>query len=91
MTALRQTSLLALEQFRPKLPRAQRAVYDQLCDADPAEGMTDGELKHALGWEINRITPRRGELVKATMVEVACVRTCKANGTKATAWRIRRD
>ena len=89
--SIQQTSLFALEQFRPKIPRAQRAVYDHLRDADPVDGMTDGELKHALGWEINRITPRRGELVKAGMVEACRIRKCKANGTMAKAWRVKRD
>jgi len=85
MTALRQTSLLALEQFRPKYPRAQRAVYDHEHD-----DMTDGELKHALGWEINRVTPRRGELVKAKMVEACGTRICKVvRGTLSTKWRIK--
>ena len=42
--SVQQTSLFALEQYRPKIPRAQRAVYDHLLDADPVDGMTDGEL-----------------------------------------------
>lgn len=59
------TSLTAYYSITPEqLARSQKAVYDALLQG-PA---TDKQLTQRLGWTINRLTPRRGELVDMGLV-----------------------
>lgn len=85
MSAVQQTSLFAFEEIQPKIGKKQKAVRDMLAlHAD----MTDKELAYALGWEINTVTPRRGELVKAGFVVWAQTRPCKRTSKRAHAWKV---
>ncbi len=63
------TSLDAYLGLTPKhLQHAQAVVYDTIARLGEA---TDKEIADALGWTINRVTPRRGEL--QAMYRVRCV------------------
>lgn len=50
---------------------------------------TNKELARALEWEINTVTPRTNELVKALIVEEVARRPCKITGRMAIVWAIR--
>lgn len=58
---LQDTTLDAYNSIREHLNEKQRKVRYVLQKFGP---MTDKQIADALGWEINRVTPRRGELDK---------------------------
>ena len=63
------TSLDAFLHLTPThLCNAQKAVYLTICRMGEA---TDKEIADILGWPINRVTPRRGELDK--MERIRCI------------------
>ena len=81
---IQDTSLLAFKQdVQPTLGERQRQVLTALGD----QSLTNNELAHALGWEINRVTPRMNELVKLGKVELDKRRPCRITGRTAIAWR----
>jgi len=86
MNALQTTSLFAYQQIKQTLGERQRAVLDELAKHTD---MTNGELAAALGWSINRVTPRTNELVKQGRVAEACRRADKVTGRTCIAWRIK--
>jgi predicted ArsR family transcriptional regulator len=55
------TSTAAYDSIRELLNEKQRVVRSALKRCGP---MTDKQIADFLGWEINRVTPRRGELGK---------------------------
>ncbi len=57
---VRQTSIDAYKAILPSLSNRQKEVFEVL--AKHPEGLTDQELADKLGWPINEVTPRRGEL-----------------------------
>jgi len=62
------TSLQAYNtQVLPKLGKKQSAVY-RIFRNVPRPDFTDKELGQILGWPINEITPRRGELKKKGLI-----------------------
>ena len=46
-------------------------------------GLTNMELAEMMGWSINRITPRIGELRNLGYVREFCVRKCRITGSNA--------
>lgn len=76
------TSLSALREMKHVLGARQKAVYQML----EAGKMTDKQIAETLGWPINEITPRRGELVKMGLVRKAGV--IKQDGRSAILWEI---
>jgi predicted transcriptional regulator len=81
--SVQQTSLLALKTITDsgKLPESRRAVFE-LIKANP--GICDKEIAVKLGWSINRVTPRRNELLKGDYIEAIAYKTL--HGFKQTAW-----
>lgn len=85
-THVQSTSLFTYRnEVLPTLGARQKSVMDELAKC---ENMTNGELAVALGWQINRVTPRTNELVKAGRVVEACRRSCRVTGRRCIAWRI---
>jgi hypothetical protein len=74
----------AYEAVKPKRLTKQEIVWRMLRHEGDA---TDRELAARLGWPINTITPRRGELVAAG--RVVAVRETKDQGTgvRVVVWR----
>ena len=65
---IRQTSLEAYERLRYEvngLGKRQQAVYELLRKKSP---LTDRQISRLLGWPINTVTPRRGELLKKGVI-----------------------
>lgn len=58
---IQQTSLFAWHEIQPRISASQQSVLDVIRE-NP--GVTDKDIAKMLGWEINRVTPRRGELEK---------------------------
>lgn len=81
-TAIQQTSLFAFNKLQRVLGARQKAVYHALQLAS----MTDKQIANYLGWEINVVTPRRGELVKMGMVRKAGI--VNQNGRSAISWEV---
>lgn len=79
------TSQLAFAEIRPKIGGRQALVLKVLGKNPP---MTNRELKEVLGWDINTVTPRVNELVKAGLVEFVERRPCKITGRSAIAWTV---
>lgn len=69
------TSRNAYEKVFPKITRSQKEVLDVI-RAHP-EGLTNAEMGHYLGRDINRVTPRRNELVKMGLLVDLGVRVCR--------------
>jgi len=79
---MRDTSLAALE----TVSIADRQ-FDVLRAIRELGQCTDEEIRHRLGWKINCVTPRRGELVKLGQVE-ECGKKLGPTGRSAIVWRI---
>lgn len=80
------TSLFSYMNFvKPNLGDRQREVYDAARMMN--RSFTDKELAKFMGWEINSITPRRGELVKKGLLQKAG--TVIQNGRPAILWEVK--
>lgn len=62
---MRNTSLMAWTEISPKLGEKQKIVYGIIEKHQP---ITDKNIANILGWSINCVTPRRGELEKLGLV-----------------------
>ena len=72
LTNLQETSLSVYRtEVQPKLGEKQAVV---LAAFTPRNGMTDAELQEVIGWPINCLTNRRGELVKKNLLREHCRR-----------------
>lgn len=79
---MQQTSLQAYgELSNKKLSERQQAVYRAIIIYQPC---TDKDIAFRLGWEINKVTPRRGELVNTDFV--IPYKTIVQDGRKAVTW-----
>ena len=86
--AMQETSLDAWHEIQPRLAQSQARVY-ALIAAATRQGMdmTNMEVARALGWSINRVTPRVKELRDDGHVYLWRVRRCGVTGRRAMAWR----
>ncbi|HEY2470909.1 MAG TPA: winged helix-turn-helix domain-containing protein [Terracidiphilus sp.] len=75
------TSLWAYNLATQNLGAKQKQILDALRMFSDA---TNAEIARRLGWPIDRVTPRMGELRKQGLVLQSAGRTCKATG--GTAW-----
>ena len=76
---IQQTSLncyLELLNNNVVLAQSQQIVYNLIKQHN---NITDSEISVLLGWGINRVTPRRYELVKANKVVQDTIRECLCN------------
>lgn len=79
----RDTSLEAYKELT-RLNYKQKRVFEIIQKRQPC---TDQQISEALGWPINRVTPRRGELErKGIVVSAGKVKT--SSGRRAHAWRL---
>jgi hypothetical protein len=78
---IQDTSRLAFERVQPKITRSQKEVLN-IIRAHP-EGLTDAEINYYLGWTINRVTPRRGELEKMGKIVREKARICRVTHSSA--------
>jgi hypothetical protein len=78
------TSLHAYALATQNLGKKQKEVLDTLRFFPDA---TNAEIAARLGWPINRVTPRMGELRTQGLVLEAGKRMCKMTGGTAHAWR----
>jgi predicted ArsR family transcriptional regulator len=85
---IRDTSLMAYRDLQTtnKLSVNRKAVLDVLLASDLP--LTDKEIAARLGWAINRVTGRRGELVAVGLVEKAG--KILRGRTPETLWRVAR-
>lgn len=80
-----ETSKIAyIGEILPTLGERQQTVLKALTSVPDA---THRELKEMLGWEINTVTPRVGELVNLGHVEEAGKRQCRITKRMVIAWR----
>lgn len=77
-----QNSLFAYRILEPKLNDRQREVYDAMRMMN--RKFTDNDLADFLGWKINCITNRRGELLKKRLIRKSG--DVIQNGRKASLW-----
>ena len=83
---VRQTSKeVYFNEVEPKLGEKQTQVLVALKTA--RRPINDRELADYLGWPINTITNRRGELVEQKLVELACVDVYPKTNRKVSYWR----
>ena len=81
---IRDTSLEAYESL-DKLNHKQKMVFDIIKNKQPC---TDQQIAAYLGWPINRVTPRRGELEKGGVI-VDAGKVMTASGRRAHCWRVK--
>ncbi len=80
------TSLEAyINKVLPSLSEKRTKVLSIYFD-NPEESFTNAEVSQILGWMINRVTPRRHELVRFRILEKKQKRECRVTGN--TAWAI---
>ena len=82
---IQHTSVEALRRVSPKISKSQQAVLDVM-RAYP-EGLTDAEINHYLQWTINRVTPRRGELLDKGLIVYGRTRECRKTHSHAKAYK----
>lgn len=79
-----QTSMLAyFENVKPSLNKKQKLVLEALEEIQPANNK---QIAEHLGWPINTITPRVGELRKKQQVVPAYIAR-DISGRKCTYWK----
>lgn len=90
-----QTSLSSYKVFlqeaqiaKPKLHPKQEIMLSAFKKANCR--ITDRDLAKFLGWSINTVTPRRGELVKLNLVEEAGLTFDYETNRRAMTWRLKR-
>jgi hypothetical protein len=81
---IQDTSLHAYELLTQNLTDRQKEVLDRL---RYFPDVTNMELAVSLGWTVNRITGRVGELRKLGLVLDAGKRPCKITGGTSHAWK----
>lgn len=82
---IQDTSSEAFRKAGPHISKSQDAVL-KIIRAHP-EGLTDAEINHYLNWTINRVTPRRNELVKMGLIYNAGRRECRKTHSTAHAYK----
>lgn len=82
---IQDTSLLSWIELQPSLGKRQAEVYHALQALGNA---SDKELARHLNWSINRVTPRRGELLRKDLIEFAYVTF--RNGAHEMTWQIKK-
>lgn len=80
---MRDTSLEAYQQLT-KVNEKQKLVLETIKKIYPC---TDQDIATHLGWPINRVTPRRGELEKLNLIE-SDGKKKTPSGRSAHTWRI---
>lgn len=81
-----QCSLPAYNQAKKRIDYTRQAV---LLAIKSLGRCTDKQIATKLGWEINKVTPRRGELVTAGQVESAFKARDLESGVTVNYWQIR--
>jgi len=81
-----ETSLLAYEKVRPKLPKRRNQVLTALKELNYA---TNSMIAEHLGWSINRVTPRVFELRQLNLVTISHISWCPVTKNKAKYWKIK--
>jgi DNA-binding MarR family transcriptional regulator len=81
---MRDTSLKAYQQLTHLSDKQQTVLVYIHGHPDT----TDKEIAQSLGWEINRVTPRRGELENLGLI-VSSGYLVQANKRRAHTWRIK--
>lgn len=84
LTHYNENSLFAFLNVQPKLSDRQREVYEAMRMMNRA--FTDKDLAHYMNFEINRITPRRGEIAKKGLIRK--VGNIIQEGRSATLWEV---
>ena len=81
--AVQDTSLEAWMAVEPSLGSRQQAVLDTIALLKLATNM---EISKALGWSINRVTPRVKELRDRGYVSCAGRKQCEITGREVLSW-----
>ena len=82
------TKLEAWQRIQPSLGEKQQAVYALIREATQnGFDMTDVEIARALRWTINRVTPRRNELMKQGLIVKSCRRFNADTKCRNWAWK----
>jgi len=79
---IQDTSLIAWGEMQGKLAQTQKAVLEILTRTR----LTNMELAEALGWSINRVTPRVNELRKKGRLRDCGKRKCSITHRLAYVW-----
>ena len=79
------TSLPAYKENKEGKDRCRQVIFTAIRKLGEC---TDKSLSEHLGWPINRVTPRRGELVTAGLVESAGLRTDPKTNRKVNYWKV---
>jgi hypothetical protein len=84
---MRDTSLLAYQDLKPKLGDKQQSVLI-LIHAHP--DCTDLELTYKMGYtDPNKVRPRRKELLDYGLIVESGKRRCSVSGKLALTWRVK--
>ena len=82
---MKDTSLMAYIEVHPTLGDRQARVLSLL---ERGERLTNMEIAQALGWSINRVTPRVKELRELGLVKLDGYRECSVTGRTACLWTV---
>lgn len=85
---IRQSSISSYIIALPTLNAKQNVVFEAFLKANCR--ITDRDLSKFLGWSINTVTPRRGELVKMGYVEDAGLTFDYETNRRVMTWRLKR-
>ena len=83
------TSLLAYAAL--VMPTLGRRQWDVVCALQRLTEASNAEIARYLGWPINTVTPRVGELRKIGLVEDAGKRICGVTGSTVHVWKLKEE
>lgn len=84
---MRNTSIEAYRELE-NIGQKQRAVYRAIEKLGAACNL---DLAHHLSWDINRVTPRTGELVELGLVAESHRAVTPRTGRKVIYWKVKRE
>jgi hypothetical protein len=85
---IQDTSLEAWTKIQCRLGQKQSEMY-QFFKTHSTIKFSDKHLAHNLGWPINSVTPRRGELAKLGLIECAGKILDHSTGCNVRVWRFK--
>ncbi len=85
-TDMQATSIESWQKLQPELGKKQ-AIMLEFFKTHPFIKFTDRNLAHNLGWPINQVTPRRGELLTLDLIESSGIIYDSQTKRNANTWK----
>lgn len=83
------TSGAAYKEIIPTLNDKQKKVLEVIKGASSVNAsINDKQIARSLGWDINRVTPRRGELLNKGFIYEYRIAPCPITNRRCSFWKV---